>query len=64
MKTEEWISVDEDIPHEGQWVLCKTKDNLYGGMVVQSWEAWTNHGELWFRNNFTHWQPLPSPPKD
>lgn len=54
----EWISV-ETPPKENEQVLC------YNGyrMIQNSWMQHTGSDLEWFKRTFTHWMPLPKPPK-
>ena len=60
-RADEWISVEERLPDNGETVL--TVDNE-GYMIVASWYELGG----WFlpvcrANPVTHWMPLPEPPK-
>jgi hypothetical protein len=64
-----WISVDDELPTDGDWVLAKFKPTPFNesGMVVTSFS-------LCVKPNFqhdristckvTHWMPLPEPPSN
>lgn len=66
-----WISVDDRLPEEEEYVLCVLKGFNYGGRIqvckfvpVNKFKdkPYFEH----FRNRFpsvTHWMPLPKPPK-
>ena len=68
---QEWISVTERLPEEGDYVLCVLKGFNYGGKIQVckfcpadkfNEKPYFEH----FRNGFpsvTHWMPLPQPPK-
>ena len=68
---QEWISVDDRLPEEGECVLCMLKGFNYGGKIQACKfvpadkfkdKPYFEH----FRNGFpsvTHWMPLPEPPK-
>ena len=68
---QEWISVTERLPEEGDYVLCVLKGFNYGGKIQVCKfcpadkfkdKPYFEH----FRNEFpsvTHWMPLPQPPK-
>ena len=68
---QEWISVTERLPEEGDYVLCVLKGFNYGGKIQVCKfcpadkfkdKPYFEH----FRNGFpsvTHWMPLPQPPK-
>ena len=68
---QEWISVTERLPEEGDYVLCVLKGFNYGGKIQVCKfcpadkfkdKPYFEH----FRNGFpsvTHWMPLPELPK-
>ena len=68
---QEWVSVDDRLPEEGEYVLCVLKGFNYGGKIQTCKfvpadkfkdKPYFEH----FRNGFpsvTHWMPLPEPPK-
>lgn len=68
---QEWISVKDKLPEEGEYVLCVLKGFNYGGKIQVCKfcpadkfkdKPYFEH----FRNGFpsvTHWMPLPQPPK-
>lgn len=68
---QEWISVDDRLPEEGEYVLCVLKGFNYGGKIqVCKFVPADNFKDKpyfeHFRNGFpfvTHWMPLPQPPK-
>ena len=68
---QEWISVDDRLPEEGEYVLCVLKGFNYGGKIqVCKFVPADNFKDKpyfeHFRNGFpsvTHWMPLPEPPK-
>ena len=60
---QEWISVKDRLPEDGQIVLtCKN-----GICDIQTYEArrngWLCKGWFWSMATVTHWMPLPQPPK-
>ena len=62
----DWISVKERLPKcQGSYLVCKTYDD--GDRIVTidlySRNFYSNVFD-WTRNNVTHWQPLPEPPKE
>ena len=64
---QEWISVEDRLPENDQWVLCFMKDKCFGTFSVFQWNyidwQW-NDGNEWFdEKEVTHWMPLPQPPK-
>lgn len=65
-----WISVDEKLPEEDEYVLCKLSDVFNNEIWMGKWkpdfERWYIHrktNELYSVNGVTHWQPLPSLPE-
>lgn len=69
---QEWISVDDRLPEEGEYVLCVLKGFNYGGKIqvckfVPADKFKDKPYFEHFRNGFpsvTHWMPLPEPPKE
>ena len=68
---QEWISVKDRLPEEGEYVLCVLKGFNYGGKIqvckfVPADKFKDKPYFEHFRNGFpsvTHWMPLPQPPK-
>ena len=68
---QEWISVDDRLPEEGEYVLCVLKGFNYGGKIqvckfVPADKFKDKPYFEHFRNGFpfvTHWMPLPQLPK-
>ena len=68
---QEWVSVDDRLPKEGEYVLCVLKGFNYGGKIqvckfVPADKFKDKPYFEHFRNGFpsvTHWMPLPQPPK-
>lgn len=68
---QEWISVDDRLPEEGEYVLCVLKGFNYGGKIqvckfVPADKFKDKPYFENFRNGFpsvTHWMPIPQPPK-
>ena len=68
---QEWVSVKDRLPEEGEYVLCVLKGFNYGGKIQVckfvpadkfKEKPYFEH----FRNGFptvTHWMPLPPTPK-
>ena len=52
-----WISVDEELPKENDFILIYGKD----GVGVWLYES-PNAEEKIIANHITHWMPLPAPP--
>ena len=69
---QEWISVDDRFPEEGEYVLCVLKGFHYGGKIqvckfVPADKFKDKPYFEHFRNGFpsvTHWMPLPPAPED
>ena len=67
-----WISVDDRLPKEGEYVLCVLKGFNYGGKIqvckfVPADKFKDKPYFEHFRNGFpsvTHWMPLPPAPED
>ena len=63
---QEWISVDDRLPENGDTVLCLMK---FGGQRLLLWDGvssrWLGYGsgDDWQKADVTHWQYLPQPPK-
>lgn len=68
---QEWISVEDRLPEEGEYVLCVLKGFNYGGKIqvckfVPADKFKDKPYFEHFRNGFppvTHWMPLPHPLK-
>jgi len=60
--TMEWTATKDQLPQEGKVVLLCD----HGGYMAV---AWLENGSFYFEsmiygiNDFTHWMPLPQPPK-
>ena len=55
----EWISVEDDLPVEGQRVIAfRHAKNVDMRMTLITW--WEGDED---DQRITHWQPLPEPPK-
>ena len=56
---QEWISVEDRLPEQGQEVI------VYSGGVLKptvfAYQFWNKNYDSWAR--ITHWMPLPQPPK-
>ena len=71
-RVQEWISVKDRLPEEGEYVLCVLKGFNYGGKIqvckfVPADKFKDKPYFEHFRNGFpsvTHWMPLPQPPKE
>jgi hypothetical protein len=67
--TDDWISVDEQLPIESGRYWCYVKEVTDLGFSYFQWNCAYNAGEKRFSDstltngeNVTHWRPLPSPP--
>ena len=64
----EWISVEDRLPEEGQIVLVHQKDGFiycaenFAGNVLMS-PGWFIDNYSWDAKEVTHWMPLPEPPE-
>jgi hypothetical protein len=66
MSNNNWIDANDRLPEAGNWYLCASKGCRYSEIVFFDGE--NEHGIHWLQNGdylekVTHWQPLPSPPK-
>lgn len=63
-----WISVKDRLPEENQTVLIYTdKHETYMARIYDNNEAWpisNSCGCCGSEEKFTHWMPLPQPPKE
>ena len=63
----EWISVEEKLPENGQVVLFYQKDGFiycaeyFAGNALMS-PGWFIDNDSWDAKEVTHWMPLPAPP--
>jgi len=62
----EWISVKDELPENGKYVLCWCS---LDGYVIDCFDCMVGD-EAWFygtrdeyRSSVTHWMPLPKEPK-
>lgn len=66
----QWISVEDQLPPEGEFVLCRMKSNdaIVGGFITKQFSAYpmvstypSFHFEDWGRNEYecSHWLRLP-----
>ena len=56
-----WIPVTERLPEEDGCYLVAVKNDH---QRRYSKTAWFSHGSWFARQDVTHWQPLPEPPKE
>ena len=63
----EWISVDDELPEVGGYVVCIAKRNPFSRfmpMVARiEKNGWVNPITEQYISEVTHWMPLPEPPK-
>ena len=63
----EWVSVEEKLPEDGQIVLFHQKNGFiycagyFAGNQLMS-PAWFIDNDSWDAKEVTHWMPLPAPP--
>ena len=64
---QEWISVDDELPEVGRYVVCIAKRNPFSRfmpMVARiEKNGWVNPITEQCISEVTHWMPLPEPPK-
>ena len=64
---QEWISVDDELPEVGRYVVCIAKRNPFSRfmpMVARiEKNGWVNPITEQYISEVTHWMPLPQPPK-
>jgi hypothetical protein len=60
-ESDEWVRCEDGLPDERKQVLCLGR--VWNRQCQQSWEEHTDQNKDWFKKTFTHWRPLPSPPK-
>ena len=60
----EWISVNDRLPKEGEFVLCACRANIYE--VLRFYGNGWGHDPMhdYMLGFVTHWMPLPEPPKE
>ena len=61
-----WISVKDRLPEKGKLVLfCDGKNTIYKYRQIYI-DFLDNRNEATenYLHNYTHWQPLPAPPKE
>lgn len=65
----EWISVEEKLPEDGQIVLFHQKNGFiycaeyFAGNSIMS-TGWFIDNDCWEAEEVTHWMPLPKSPKE
>ena len=64
---QEWVSVDDELPEVGGYVVCIAKRNPFSRfmpMVARiEKNGWVNPITEQYISEVTHWMPLPEPPK-
>ena len=64
---QEWISVDDELPEVGGYVVCIAKRNPFSRfmpMVARiEKNGWVNPITEQYISEVTHWMPMPQPPK-
>ena len=65
---QEWVSVDDELPEVGGYVVCIAKRNPFSRfmpMVARiEKNGWVNPMTEQYISEVTHWMPLPVPPKE
>ena len=56
---QEWISVDDRLPEQGEEAICIAAD---GDMMIGKYTEWGWLFPCYFEE-ITHWMPIPKPPK-
>lgn len=62
----EWISIDDQIPNDGQWVLAfrpKAHEKPYLDKNIKICKYFGSNVFEYCIHEVTHWMPLPEPPK-
>ena len=64
---QEWISVNDELPKVGEYVVCMAKRNPFSRfmpMVARiEKNGWVNPMTEQYISEVTHWMPIPHPPK-
>ena len=64
---QEWISVEDELPEVGGYVVCIAKRNPFSRfmpMVARiEKNGWVNPMTEQYISEVTHWMPIPEPPK-
>ena len=64
---QEWISVEDRLPEDGEYVVCIAKRNPFSRFmpIVARIEknGWANPITEQYISEVTHWIPMPQPPK-
>ena len=56
---QEWISVNDRLPEQGEEAICIAAD---GDMMIGKYTEWGWMFPCYFED-LTHWMPIPQPPK-
>ena len=57
---QEWISVNDRLPEQGEEAICIAAD---GDMMIGKYTEWGWMFPCYFEE-LTHWMPIPQPPKE
>ena len=64
---QEWISVDDEFPEVGGYVVCIAKRNPFSRLMPMvariEKNGWVNPITEQYISEVTHWMPLPAQPK-
>ena len=64
---QEWISVDDELPEVGGYVVCIAKRNPFSRFMPMAARieknGWVNPITEQYISEVTHWMPLPEPQK-
>jgi hypothetical protein len=68
MDANKWISMEDRLPEENGRYLCYVKEQNDLGISYYQWNCAYTEGVGFIKPNhntieITHWQPLPTPPK-
>ena len=59
-----WVSSKDRLPERNNLVICFVTHPFSNWLMsINSWSPATDQNEEWFKSRFTHWMPLPEPPK-
>lgn len=59
-----WIKVEDRLPENHEFVLCVFREKYLGQWaVVNFYSEGAEQDKEWFKRVYTHWMPLPEPPK-
>lgn len=60
---QEWISVNDRLPEDGESVLTYKNGNVDVQVYEKNRNGWIQGNWFWSMATVTHWMPLPEPPK-